>query len=240
MKKIVLLLVWVPFIGFAQIKLPKIKGIKLPKSISTNVAGIDIAAGLKEALNEGVKKEVSKLTAVDGFYRNELVKILLPEDLMKVDKTLRSLGMSKLADEGLLMLNRAAEDAVKESTPIFIDAIKNIKIDDAKSILLGKEDAATSFLQTGTNTALYAKFNPVIKASLSKVGGDVIWSKIISQYNSLPLVKKVNPDLTDYVTNQALTGVFKMISIEEKNIRTDLKSRTSGLLQSVFAMQDKK
>lgn len=234
------MLVLIPFVGFSQIKLPKIKGLVLPKSISSSIAGVDIAGGLREALNEGVKKEVTKLMAVDGFYRNELVKILLPEDLMKVDRTLRSLGMSKLADDGLLMLNRAAEDAVKESTPIFVEAIKNIKFADAKSILMGNENAATTFLQNGTNSALYAKFNPVIKNSLQKVGADAIWSTIISRYNSIPFGNKVNPDLTDYVTNQALSGVFKMISVEEKNIRTDLKSRTSGLLQSVFAMQDKK
>lgn len=240
MKKIILFSILISGLGYSQIKLPRIKGLKLPKSIPTTVAGVDIAGGLKEALNEGVKKEVTKLTAVDGFYRNELVKILLPEDLMKVDKTLRSLGMSKLADDGLLMLNRAAEDAVKESTPIFIEAIKNINFADAKSILMGNENAATTFLQLGTNTALYSKFSPVIKNSLQKVGADAVWSTIITRYNAIPFGNKVNPDLTDYVTNQALSGVFKMISVEEKNIRTDLKSRTSGLLQSVFALQDKK
>ena len=240
MKKIILLTILIPVINLAQIKLPKINGLVIPRSIPKNIGGIDIASGLKEALNEGVNKEVSKLTAVDGFYKNELVKILLPEELMKVDRTLRSLGMSKLADDGLLMLNRAAEDAVKESTPIFVEAIKNIKIADAKSILMGNDNAATTFLQTGTNSALYSKFSPVIKNSLQKVGADAIWSTIISRYNAIPFGNKVNPDLADYVTNQALLGVFKMISIEEKNIRTDLKSRTSGLLQSVFALQDKK
>jgi hypothetical protein len=237
MKKLIILLAFIPFINCAQIRLPK---IKLPKSVSTTVAPVDIAGGLKEALNYGITKQVSKLTAVDGFYRNELVKILLPEELQKVDRTLRKFGMSNLADEGLLLLNRAAEDAVKQATPIFVDAIKNMKFADAKTILFGSENAATTYLQGATNTALYAKFNPVIKNSLSNVGADALWSNLISKYNAIPLVNKVNLDLTDYVTNQALTGVFKMITIEEKNIRTDLKSRTSGLLQGVFGLLDKK
>ena len=237
MKKLIILLAFIPLVCCAQIRLPK---IKLPKSVSTTAAPVDIAGGLKEALNNGITKQVSKLTAVDGFYRNELVKILLPEELQKVDRTLRKFGMSNLADEGLLLLNRAAEDAVKQATPIFVDAVKNMKFADAKTILFGSENAATTYLQGATNTALYAKFNPVIKNSLSNVGADALWSNLISKYNAIPLVNKVNPDLTDYVTNQALTGVFKMITIEEKNIRTDLKSRTSGLLQGVFGLLDKK
>lgn len=169
-----------------------------------------------------------------------MVKILLPEELQKVDKTLRQIGMGSLADEGLKVLNRAAEDAVKESTPIFVDAVKNMSFTDAKNILMGNENEATSYLQNSTTTALYAKFNPVIKNSFTKVGADKIWSQIITKYNTVPLVKKVNPDLTDYTTNKALEGVFKMIAVEEKNIRTDINSRTSTLLQKVFAMQDKK
>jgi hypothetical protein len=202
--------------------------------------GIDISGGLKEALNNGITKQVSKLTATDGFFKNEMVKILLPEELQKVDKTLRSIGMGSLADEGLKVLNRAAEDAVKESTPIFVDAIKNMSFVDAKNILMGNENAATSYLQNSTTTALTAKFNPVIKNSFAKVGADKIWNQIITKYNTVPLVKKVNPDLTDYTTNKALEGVFKMIAVEEKNIRTNIGSRSSDLLQKVFAMQDKK
>ncbi len=199
----------------------------------------DIASGLKEALNNGVDKQVVKLTNVDGFYKNQLVKILLPDELKKVDQTLRSVGLSSLADEGQKIMNRAAEDAVKEATPIFVNAIKEMSFNDAKNILLGNQNAATNYLQNTTTTALYGKFNPVIKNSFSKVGADKVWTSIITKYNSIPLVKKVNPDLTDYVTTQALNGVFKMVAIEEKNIRTDLNSRTSDLLKRVFALQDK-
>ena len=204
------------------------------------IGGVDIAGGLKEALNNGISKQVTKLTATDGFYRNEAVKILLPEELRKVDAGLRRIGLSSLADEGLKVLNRAAEDAVKEATPIFVDAVRNMTFMDAKTILMGNESSATTYLQNSTSTALYGKFNPVIKNSFTKVGADKVWTNIITKYNSIPLVNKVNPDLTDYVTNQALNGVFKMVAVEEKNIRTNLSARTSVLLQKVFAMQDNK
>lgn len=238
-------LLLVPTIGFSQISIldqiknevKKVIPVNLPTATLSNA---DIASGLKEALTKGIEKQVTKLTAVDGFYKNEMVKILLPDELKKVDKALRKIGLSSLADKGVLMLNRAAEDAVKESTPIFVDAVKNMSFTDAKNILMGTENSATTYLQTTTTSPLYGKFNPVIKNSFTKVGADKVWAEIIKRYNKIPLVKKVNPDLTDYTTNKALEGVFKMIAVEEKNIRTDLTSRTSDLLKKVFGMQDHK
>lgn len=200
----------------------------------------EIGNGLKEALNNGITKQVSKLTATDGFFKNETVKILLPEELQTVDKKLRQIGMGKLADEGLKVINRAAEDAVKEATPIFVDAVKQMSFNDAKNILMGNESSATTYLQNTTSTALYTKFNPVIKNSYTKVGADKVWKEIITKYYSIPLVKKVNPDLTDYTTKKAMEGVFKMIAVEEKDIRTNLASRSSDLLRKVFALQDQK
>ena len=237
MKKILLLAVTFSLTSCAQVQqtlnqLPQISS-QLP-----GVGGVDIASGLKEALNKGITEQVSKLTAVDGFYKNQAVKILMPEELQKVDATLRKVGLSSLADEGIKMLNRAAEDAVKEATPIFVAAVKNMSFTDAKNILLGNDTAATSYLQGSTTTALYGKFNPVIKSSFEKVGADAVWTKIINKYNTIPLVKKVNPDLTDYTTTQALSGVFKMIAVEEKEIRNNISARTTPLLQKVFAMQD--
>jgi hypothetical protein len=198
----------------------------------------EIASGLRQALDFGIDKQVSKLTQTDGFFKNELVKIVLPDELKKVDKTLRDVGLGNLADEGLKVLNRAAEDAVKEATPIFVDAVKGITFTDAKNILLGSDNAATQYLTSKTETALYAKFNPVIKNSFSKVGADKIWSQLITKYNALPLTADVNPDLTDYVTNEALEGVYTMIALEEKDIRTNFSSRTTDLLKKVFALQD--
>jgi len=204
----------------------------------TETGALDIAGGLRQALDFGIDKQVSKLTQKDGFYKNNLVKILLPEELQKVDRMLRDIGLGSLADEGIKILNRAAEDAVKEATPIFVKAVKDITFNDAKNILLGNDNAATTYLNSKTKHALYAKFNPVIQNSFSKVGADQIWTNIINQYNSIPFVNKVNPDLTDYVTKEALKGVYKMIAVEEKKIRTNLNSRTTTLLQQVFALQD--
>lgn len=202
------------------------------------ISNADIAAGLKEALDKGIDKQVTKLTATDGFYKNEMVKILLPEELQKVDKGLRQVGLGSLADEGLKMMNRAAEDAVKEATPIFVTAIKDMTFNDARNILMGNDRSATTYLQNSTSTQLYAKFNPVIKSSFSKVGADKVWTNIITKYNALPLTENVNPDLTDYVTNKALDGVFTMIAVEEKEIRNNINERTSALLKKVFALQD--
>ncbi|WP_114491671.1 DUF4197 domain-containing protein [Candidatus Ulvibacter alkanivorans] len=197
-----------------------------------------IANGLRQALDFGIDKQVSKLTKKDGFYKNNLVKILLPQELQKVDKTLRDIGLGSLADEGLKVLNRAAEDAVKEATPIFVNAVKDITFNDAKNILLGPDNAATSYLQDRTNNALYAKFNPVISNSFARVGADQIWESIIGRYNAVPFVNPVNPDLTDYVTNEALKGVYTMIGVEEKKIRNSISARTTTLLRQVFALQD--
>lgn len=234
MKKIFLLFIIISFLSCDELQ-------NVVNTLPTGDTGLNevmIGNGLREALDFGITKQVNKLTQQDGFYKNELVKILLPEELQKVDNTLRSIGLGSLADEGLKLLNRAAEDAVKEATPIFVDAVKGITFNDAKNILLGADNAATNYLQARTNSALYAKFSPVINQSFSKVGADQIWNTIITKYNSVPLVNPVNPDLTDYVTNQALKGVYTMIAVEEKNIRTKVSSRTTDLLRKVFILQD--
>ncbi|MDD3722692.1 MAG: DUF4197 domain-containing protein [Lutibacter sp.] len=208
---------------------------QLPNGGITNE---QIAAGLKEALQNGISNQVTTLAVQDGFFKNELVKILLPAELQKVDRTLRGIGLASLADEGLRVLNRAAEDAVGEAIPIFSDAIKNMTFVDAKNILLGDKNSATLYLETATSAALYQKFNPIINTSFKKVGADKIWSDLITKYNNLPLTADVNPDLTDYVTNEALKGVFTMVEVEERGIRANITKRTSDLLKRVFALQD--
>jgi hypothetical protein len=239
MKKLVFLTFLIPMFCNAQFdELLKLGKEKLNTILKTE-SGVDIAAGLKEALNKGVSDQVSKLTAPDGFYKNEAVKILMPDELKKIDQTLRKLGLNSLADDGIKALNRAAEDAVKESTPIFVSAITNINFADAKTILMGEENAATAYLQNATTKELYKKCNPIVKKSIGKVGADVIWTSIIKKYNAIPFVNKVNPDITDYVTHKALDGVFKMITVEEKELRSNFSSRSSQLLQKVFALQDK-
>ena len=228
-----LLLIFIMVFSFSCEELQNVVGVP-----GAGVSDAMIASGLRQALDFGIDKQVSKLTRKDGYYKNQLVKILLPQELQKVDKTLRDIGLSNLADEGLKLLNRAAEDAVKEATPIFVEAVKGITFADAKNILLGPDNSATNYLRRKTNSALYHEFNPIIQSSFARVGADQIWSSIIDKYNSIPFVNKVNPDLTDYVTREALKGVYKMIAVEEKQIRTKISSRTTDLLRKVFVLQD--
>ncbi len=234
MKKYFFLLILPIFLGCAELQ-------QIADQIPTEggyVSNAEVAAGLRQALNFGIDKQVTKLTEEDGFFRNELVRITLPPELQKVDRTLREVGLDALADEGLKVLNRAAEDAVKEATPIFVNAVKEITFTDARNILTGGERAATTYLANKTTDQLYSKFNPVITNSLDKVGATQVWSNIINRYNALPLTTSVNPDLPDYVTNEALEGVFTMIALEEKEIRNNFSSRTTELLRRVFALQD--
>lgn len=232
-KKIILALVIFQFSACAELQ--QVVN-QLPSGVITNN---QIADGLKEALNNGITNQVSNLAVEDGFFKNELTRILLPDELQKVDDALRKIGLSNLADEGLKVLNRAAEDAVAEAIPIFVDAVKGMSFTDAKNILMGNQNAATLYLKNTTSNQLYQKFNPIIANSFQKVGADKVWLNLINKYNAIPFVTKVNPDLTDYVTNEALKGVFTMVEIEEANIRTKISSRTSDLLKRVFALQDK-
>ncbi|WP_281979725.1 DUF4197 domain-containing protein [Tenacibaculum mesophilum] len=235
MKKITVFFIALTFMGCAELQ--KVVN-QLPQGgVLTQE---QIGNGLRQALDNGIQHQVTKLTSKDGFYKNDLVKILLPEELQAVDKGLRKIGLGNLADEGLKAINRTAEDAVKTATPIFVNAVKEITFTDAKNILLGADNAATSYLEGKTTSALYAEFNPVIKNSFSKVGADKIWSNLITKYNSIPFVKKVNPDLTDYVTTEALDGVFTMIAVEEKGIRNKVGLRNTALLRQVFTLQDSK
>lgn len=233
-KRILVLVIAIQFAGCAELQ--KIAS-QLPSGGGV-LSQEQIGNGLRQALDNGIKNQVTKLTAKDGFFRNELVKIALPEELQAVDKGLRKIGLSNLADEGIKVLNRAAEDAVQTATPIFINAVKEISFNDAKNILLGDKNAATNYLQTKTEQQLYQSFSPVINNSFSKVGADKVWSNLITRYNSIPFVKKVDSDLTAYVTNQALKGVFTMIEVEEKGIREKAGLRNTTLLKQVFALQD--
>ena len=150
-----------------------------------SLTSTQISSGLKQALNMGVSEGVKKLGVTDGFFKNEAVKILMPEKLRKIDTTLRSVGLGSLADQGVKLLNRAAEDAVTQATPIFANAITSMTITDAKNILLGTDNAATSYLQSKTQSQLFTAFQPKVKASLGKVGADTLWKSLITKYNTL-------------------------------------------------------
>src|SRR5690606_3831334 len=151
----------------------------------SGISSSETSNALKEARNLGVKEGIQKLGVEDGFFKNELVKILLPEKLRKVDAALRGIGLGSLADQGLMLLNRAAEDAVQEGVPIFANAITSMSFDDAKNILLGDSVAATSYLKGKTSDQLFTAFKPKVEGSLGKVGADKIWEQIISKYNGL-------------------------------------------------------
>lgn len=198
-----------------------------------NLTSTQISSGLKEALNLGVKEGVQKLGVTDGFFKNEAVKILMPEQLRKIDTTLRTFGLGSLADQGVKLLNRAAEDAVTQATPIFANAITSMTITDAKNILLGSNNAATNYLQTKTQTQLFTAFQPKVQASLSKVGADTVWKNMISKYNTFT-GQSVTTDLNAYVTNEAINGVFKMVAEKETGIRNNAALRTTSLLEKVF------
>lgn len=197
----------------------------------------DVSGALKQALNIGVSEGIEKLGAEDGFYKNALAKILMPEQLQKVETTLRSVGLGSLADRGVLLLNRAAEDAVKEGAPIFANAITSMSFDDAKQILLGDSTAATSYLKTKTAEQLFAAFEPKVESSLGKVGADKVWEQMITRYNTIAR-QDINANLNEYVTEQTVNGVFNMVADKESGIRNNSVFRTTSLLQSVFGALD--
>ncbi len=231
MKKFLVLLSIFSFYSCAELQ-------QIASEYPIGVSDTEIASGLRQALDHGIDKQVTKLTEENGFYSNELVRIGLPMELQKVDKTLRDVGLDALADEGLKVLNRAAEDAVKEATPIFVNAVKEITFTDARNILLGSDNSATLYLTDKTEKQLYNSFNPVVKQSLDKVGATEVWRNIITRYNNLPITSNVNPDLVDYVTTEALEGVYTMIAVEEKEIRENVAARSTALLKRVFSLQD--
>ncbi len=213
------------------------KTVKLSDILSgpttSSLNSTDIGNGLKEALTIGAQKGAMLISKPDGFFANAALKILLPPDAKKVENTLRNIGMGKQVDDAILSLNRAAEDACKSAAPIFTAAIKEMTLTDAIGILKGNDSAATTYLQQKTSASLTNAFKPSIEKSLQKTDATKYWNTLITTYNSLSL-KKINPDLVGYVTEQSLKGIYKQISIEEKEIRKNPAARTSELLKKVF------
>jgi hypothetical protein len=198
-----------------------------------------VAGGLKDALKQGVTKGVAVLSATDGFFKNPSVKILFPPEALKVEKTMRDLGLGGQVDKAIEKLNRAAEDAAKGAKDIFVNAITGMTVSDAMSIVMGEKNSGTNFLKKATAAQLKQSFNPVIKNSLNKVGALTAWNEVITRYNKIPMVQKVNPNLDDHVTNKAMDGLFSMVEKEEANIRTNPMERATDLMKKVFAKQDK-
>lgn len=207
--------------------------------VGGNPSATEIGLGIKQALEIGTSNGSDKLSAKDGFLGNLAVKILFPPEAQKVEKALRGIGLGSLADNVITSLNRAAEDAAKEAKPIFISAIKQMTIADATNILLGSKDAATSYFKRVTTAQLMEKFKPVITASLSKVGATKYWGDAAGQYNKIPLVKPVNTDLSAYVAQKAIDGMFIQVAQEELKIRENIGARSTALLQKVFGYADR-
>jgi hypothetical protein len=202
-------------------------------SLSTD----EVVAGLKEALQNGTEKGTDKLSAVNGFLQNAAVKILLPPDAKKAEEVLRSAGLGKLADDAITSMNHAAEDASKSAAPIFVNAIKQMSIQDAWGILKGCDTSATHYLKVKTTDPLTTAFKPVIEQSLQKVDATKYWSDFANAYNKINLFgkDKLDTDLSSYVTAKALNGIFYEIGEQEKQIRKDPAARTTDLLKKVFA-----
>lgn len=194
----------------------------------------EIASGLKEALKVGAEKGTAKLSAADGFFKDAAIKILMPDEAVKAEQKLRAMGLGKQVDNAILTMNRAAEDAAKSATPIFVNAIKSMSIQDAVGILKGGDFSATNYLKSKTTIELTNSFRPVIEASLQKVDATKYWNTVFTNYNRFS-AEKVNPDLTAYVTEKALAGIFYQVGLEEQQIRKDPVARTSDILKKVFA-----
>ncbi|MBC7886057.1 MAG: DUF4197 domain-containing protein [Saprospiraceae bacterium] len=194
----------------------------------------DVAAGLKEALNNGVDEAVKQLSIEKGYLESPY-KILIPEDAQKViDKVKRIPGFQDVETKLINQMNQAAEIAAKKATPIFVNSIKQMSFQDATKILSGPENAATTYLESTSRNPLYDEFLPVIQSSLDEVNARAYWKTVVDVYNTLPFVKKMNPELDDHVNNKALDGLFGLIAVKEKGIRTDVSQRTSDLLKRVF------
>ncbi|MBP6285350.1 MAG: DUF4197 domain-containing protein [Ferruginibacter sp.] len=201
---------------------------------STGITEAEAADGIKEALSQGLAGAVLKLNKEDGFFKDAFYKILIPEDARRVENTLRDIGLGSMVDKAILQINRGAEDAAGYAKPIFVNAIKNMSIQDAIGLVRNGDTSATHFFREKTTEQLIAAFTPVIRSSLDKVNATKYYGDMVNKYNSIPLVKKINPDLTGYVTMKATNALFDLVAKEEKNIRSNFAARTTDLLKKVF------
>lgn len=236
-KRLIILLIGFQFISCDPAALQKImEGVG--ELSETPLTKEQIGKGLKDALEIGISKGAKRLSSQDGYFKSQY-KILLPPEARKITQKLQNVpGFTNLEEAILEKINRGAEDAAKKAAPIFVSAIRDMTFNDALEILMGNDNAATNYLNQATSTALYNEFNPVIIQSLDKFKARKVWSDAVNVYNKIPFVEKANPSLDDYVTKQALNGLFSMVEKEEKNIRTNVSARTTDLLKKVFAKQD--
>jgi hypothetical protein len=197
----------------------------------------DVAAGLKEALVKGAETSTATTSQLDGYFKNPTIKIPFPPEIEEMEKKLRQIGINKPVDDFILSINRAAEKAAGEAKPVLVNAITSMTIDDAWGILKGDDHAATEYLRRTTSTEIENKFEPIIANALNTVNATKYYEELSTQYNRLPFVTKVETDLTAYVNQKAIDGLFYMVALEEEKIRKDPLARTSELLKRVFNEQ---
>lgn len=208
------------------------------KKNGSGLTNEEIVAGLKEALSVGARNSSEQLSSIDGFFANAAIKVLMPEEAKKAESTLRNLGLGSMVDKAILSMNRAAEEASKSAAPIFVDAIKSMSIQDAFGILKGNDSAATTYLKGKTSAGLTAAFRPVIEDALQKTNATKYWKDVFETYNKLPTtLNKINTDLSGYVTDKALTGLFYQVALEEQKIRENPAARVTDILRKVFGSQ---
>lgn len=198
----------------------------------------DVAEGLVEALLVGTDKSVASASKTDGFWGNVAIRILMPPEAQKVKDAALSVGLRPAVERFELSMNRAAEDAAKEAKPILVKAIRSIRFRDVWEILTGGPHAATDYLRAQTEPQLREAFRPVVQGSIGRAEVTKYWQPLAQKYNALPLVKPVNPDLTAYVTERTLDGLFTLIAEEERLIRENPIARISELLRKVFGKKD--
>jgi Protein of unknown function (DUF4197) len=205
-----------------------------------NPSDLDMQKGLKDALVQCLGNSADIVSKPDGFFRNLTIKILFPPQAQTVESTLRSVGLGSICDDAIMSFNRAAEDASKQAKPIFINAITSMNFSDASGILLGGDHAATDYFKRTTTGPLKAQFKPVIQTALNNSGATRYWADVMSNYNKIPFVTPVNPDLADFVTGKAIDGLFYQVGIEEAKLRADIKNRTTPDIIHIFGWVDAK
>ncbi|MCB9989818.1 MAG: DUF4197 domain-containing protein [Rhodospirillales bacterium] len=203
----------------------------------TNAAQSELNAGLREALRVGAEKVVGQLGKPDGFNADPSIHIPLPGTLARVDAALSSVGMGGMTDDLELKLNRAAEAATPKARELFINAISQMTIDDAKAIMNGPQDAATQYLRRTMGPELGQEMTPLVQQALASAGAVQAYDNVMGQYGQIPFMPDVKANLNDYVVGKAMDGIFHYIGQEEAAIRTNPAARTTDLLQKVFAGQ---
>lgn len=204
------------------------------QSKQKNLSNSQVSLGLKEALQIGVKHAVREASKINGFYKNPLIFIPFPPEAKAMKTTLEAIGLKPMVQNFIRTLNRAAEEAAKKAAPIFLQAITGLTIQDGIQILRGGDNAATQYLYRKTSRQLFTTFRPVVGQALNKVQVARYWTPMVRRYNQVPFVKKVNPNLENYVTQRAIRGLFKLIGQEEKKIRKNPAARVNDILRRVF------